>query len=139
MPQWFIRGLRRGVVTTRYPAGQDASAASLPTPPAFRQDELTKLAPERAAPRPLPPPNPIGRGAAPGQLIVADLLVSACPSGALRRDGDELVFDVGACTACGECRRAAPAAVVASGEFELAATARSALVKRISLGREVAT
>ena len=36
MTLWFIRGLRRGVVTTRYPARPDASAASLPTPPAFR-------------------------------------------------------------------------------------------------------
>ncbi len=137
MPQWFIRGLRRGVVTTRYPAGPEASAVSLPTPPAFRQDALTRPAPERAAPRPLPPPNP-GRGAAPGHLIVADLIVSACPSGALWRDADELVFDVGACTACGECSRVAPDAVVASREFELAATSRDQLVKRIRLRPEVA-
>ncbi len=139
MPQWFVRGLRRGVVTTRYPAGPEASAASLPTPPAFRQDQLSRLAPERAAPRPLSPPNPIGRGAAPGQFMVADLLVSVCPSGALRRDGYELVFDVGACTSCGECRRAAPDAVVPSGEFELAATSRDQLIKRIPLRQKAAT
>ena len=47
-----------------------------------------------------------------------------------------LIFDVGACTACGRCREAAPEAVTASGEFELAATARADLVKRIPLPRE---
>ena len=36
MTLWFIRGIRRGVVTTRYPAKPDASARYLPTPPAFR-------------------------------------------------------------------------------------------------------
>ena len=36
MPLWFVRGLRRGVVTTRYPAAARGSAAFLPTPPAFR-------------------------------------------------------------------------------------------------------
>jgi len=43
---------------------------------------------------------------------------------------------VGACTACGRCREAAPGAVTASGEFELAATARGHLVKRIPLAAE---
>jgi formate hydrogenlyase subunit 6/NADH:ubiquinone oxidoreductase subunit I len=47
-----------------------------------------------------------------------------------------LIFDVGACTACGRCREAAPGAVTASGEFELAATARGHLVKRIPLRGE---
>ncbi len=132
MPQWFIRGLRRGIVTTRYPAHPDSSVSSLPSPPAFRSEALARPAHERAAPRPFPP-NPYGRGAAPSAATVADLLVAVCPSGALRRDGDTLVFDVGACTACGACRRAAPDAVVSSGEFELAATSRSALVKRIPM------
>ena len=27
MPLWFVRGLRRGVVTTRYPVRPDSSAA----------------------------------------------------------------------------------------------------------------
>ncbi len=107
MPLWTLRGLRRGVVTTRYPARPDPSAPLLPTPPAFRPDALT-----------------------PG---LADRLVAVCPSRALGRDGDTLVFDVGACTACGRCRAEAPGAVSASGEFELAATARAYLIKRIPL------
>jgi len=110
MPLWFIRGLRRGVVTTRYPARPEPSAASLPTPPAFRAERL--------------------------HADLADRLGRVCPSRALRREEDMLIFDVGACTACGRCREAAPEAVTASGEFELAATARARLVKRIPLPRE---
>jgi flavoprotein len=107
MPLWFLRGLRRGVVTTHYPARPDASAATLPTPPAFRPDTLTRE--------------------------LADRLVAVCPSTALARSGDTMVFDVGACTACGRCREEAPGAVSASGEFELAATDRAHLVKQIPL------
>jgi formate hydrogenlyase subunit 6/NADH:ubiquinone oxidoreductase subunit I len=47
-----------------------------------------------------------------------------------------LIFDVGACTTCGRCAEAAPDATTRSGEFELAATARSALVKRIPIRGE---
>jgi ferredoxin-like protein FixX len=110
MTLWFIRGLRRGVVPTRYPARPDASAASLPTPPAFRPHALT------------------GR--------TADHLVLICPSGALRRDGSVLVYDVGRCTACGRCAAEAPHAVTRSGEFELATTDRSVLIKKIPVRGE---
>jgi|SRR5580704_14736422 hypothetical protein len=107
MPLWFIRGLRRGVVTTRYPATPDGSAAALPTPPAFRPGELTR--------------------------DVTDRIVAVCPSAALARHGDVLIFDAGNCTACGRCAAAAPDAVTSSGEWELAATARSALRKEIPI------
>jgi len=107
MPLWFARGLRRGVVTTRYPARPDSSAALLPAPPAFRPRQLTRQ--------------------------TADRLIAVCPSTALSRQDSVLVFDAGACTACGRCAEAAPHAVTSSGEFELAATARSALVKKIPL------
>jgi formate hydrogenlyase subunit 6/NADH:ubiquinone oxidoreductase subunit I len=107
MTLWFLRGLRRGVVTTHYPRRPESSAALLPTPPSFR--------PEALSPQ------------------LADLLCWVCPSHALRRDGEALLFDVGACTACGRCREVAPGAVGASGEFELATTNRAALIKRIPL------
>jgi formate hydrogenlyase subunit 6/NADH:ubiquinone oxidoreductase subunit I len=110
MTLWFIRGLRRGVVTTRYPARPDESARFLPTPPAFRARALTR--------------------------DTADRLAGTCPSGALRRDGDTLVFDVGRCTACGRCAAEAPHAVTPSGAFELAATTRSVLIKTIPLRGE---
>jgi flavoprotein len=107
MPSWFVRGLRRGVVTTRYPARPDESAAWLPTPPAFRPDELTREA--------------------------VDRMIAVCPGTALRRRDDTLVFDVGACAACGRCAEVAPHVVVSSGEFELATTDRSALIKEIPI------
>jgi formate hydrogenlyase subunit 6/NADH:ubiquinone oxidoreductase subunit I len=107
MPLWFVRGLRRGVVTTRYPARPEPSAADLPTPPAFHVPRMDRE--------------------------LADRLCGVCPSRALRREGNVLIFDVGACTACGRCREAAPEAVTASGEFELATTVRAHLVKRIPL------
>jgi len=110
MTLWFIRGLRRGMVTTRYPARPDPSAASLPTPPAFRPGQLTVQA--------------------------ADRLAAVCPGGALRRDGRVLVYDVGACAACGRCAAEAPHAVTASGALELAATVRSELIRRIPLRGE---
>jgi dissimilatory sulfite reductase (desulfoviridin) alpha/beta subunit len=107
MPFWFARGLRRGIVTTRYPARPDQSAAWLPTPPAFRPGQLTRQD--------------------------ADRMVAVCPGPALRRRGDTLVFDAGACTACGKCIEAAPHAASSSGEFELATTVRSALIKEIPI------
>ncbi len=110
MTLWFIRGLRRGVVTTRYPGRPDGSARYLPTPPAFRPQALTRQA--------------------------ADEVAAICPSGALHRDGSVLVYDVGACTSCGRCAAQAPDAVTASGEFELATTDRSALIKKIPIRGE---
>jgi hypothetical protein len=114
MPLWFVRGLRRGVVTTRYPARPDDSAAWLPTPPAFRSRLLTR--------------------------DLVDRMIAVCPGPALSRQekgdgevGGVLVFDVGACTACGKCAVAAPDAVASSGEFELATTSRSALIKEIPI------
>lgn len=107
MPLWFARGLRRGVVTTRYPARPDSSAASLPTPPAFRPRQLTRE--------------------------TADRMIAICPSTALSRRDDALIFDAGACTACGRCAQAAPDAVTPSGEFELAVAARAALIKTIPI------
>jgi ferredoxin-like protein FixX len=110
MPLWFVRGLRRGVVTTRYPASPDDSAAALPTPPAFLSRKLTRE--------------------------LADVMISVCPGTALSRTADTLVFDVGSCTACGRCALVASQAVAPSGEFELAATARSALIKMIPIRGE---
>ena len=115
MTLWFIRGLRRGVVTTRYPARPEESAVFLPTPPAFRPRALTP--------------------------VTACRLAGTCPSGALQvvtgeRGGDVLVFDVGRCTACGRCAAEAPHAVTSSGAFELAATTRSVLIKTIPLRGE---
>lgn len=107
MALWFLRGVRRGVVTTRYPASPEPSSETLPTPPAFLPSSLSLETAARAA--------------------------ESCPSRALWQDDGDLVFDVGACTACGTCERVAPEAVVRSGVFELAATGRDQLMKRIPI------
>ncbi len=107
MTLWFVRGMRRGVVTTRYPARPDASASDLPTPPVFAARAIDRA--------------------------LADRLVAVCPSTALRRDGADLAYDVGACTACGRCREQASWAVRPSGVLELAVTSRAHLIKRIPL------
>jgi ferredoxin len=106
MAFWFIRGLRRGVVTTGYPKTPPGPwTVALPTPPVFRARALTAAR--------------------------VDKLVARCPTGALRRDDGTLVFDVGACTACGRCLMAGVAEP--SGQWELAATSRADLVKRIPI------
>lgn len=107
---WFLRGLRRGVVTTRYPAGElDEWTVRLPSAPAFHPTLLTD--------------------------DLADRLEAACPPGALTHERDVLVLDLGACTGCGHCLGAGHRAVEASGEFLLAARDRGDLIKHIPIGR----
>jgi len=111
MALWFVRGLRRGIVTTRYPRGRpDPWTGDLPTPPAFHSSRLT------------------------GAL--AQRLVDACPAGALAVDGREIVVDLGRCTACGRCAELGGDAVVPSGEFQLATGDRASLVKRVTIAGE---
>jgi hypothetical protein len=105
---WFLRGLRRGVVTTRYPAEIDAWTRTLPSAPAFHSALLTRR--------------------------LADELEAACPAGVLRRDGDVLVVDLGGCTGCGRCAEVGGEAVAPSGQFLLSTTNRQALVKRVPIG-----
>ena len=107
MVAWTYRGLRRGVVTSRYPREIDPWTAGLPTPPAFRVDRLT---------RPL-----------------VDRIVAACPSGALQVEADELVVDLGRCTGCGRCIELGQGAVMPTGEFQLATRNRPSLVKRVPI------
>ncbi len=64
---------------------------------------------------------------------LAERLERACPAGALRRQRDVLLLDLGACTACGRCIQAAGEAARRSGVFELAATQRDQLHKRIPI------
>lgn len=107
MTIWFWRGLRDGVVTTRYPAAPERSIEALPSPPVFRGDLLT---PE-----------------------LVEKLVDVCPSRALRREGDLFVYDVGACTGCGRCLATAGDAARRSGHIELATRSRDHLIKRFPI------
>lgn len=108
MALWFLRGLRRGVVTTRYPATTpDDWTHALNGPPMFRPSMLT------------------------GELV--DALIQICPSGALAHGEGDLIYDLGACTACGRCAAFAPDVVVRTSQQELAATERTHLIKRIPI------
>lgn len=104
---WFLRGLRRGVVTTRYPASVDAWTSALPSPPAFHSRRLTRE--------------------------LAGRLEDACPAGALWREDGALVVDLGACTGCGRCLAVDADAVRASGAFLLASQRRDGLRKRVPI------
>ena len=104
---WFLRGLRRGIVTTRYPDAIDDWTSTLPSAPAFRSALLTDL--------------------------LAARLQAACPTGALRHDPGVLVVDLGSCTGCGRCITAGGGAVARSGEFLLSARRRDDLIKRIPI------
>jgi ferredoxin-like protein FixX len=105
---WFLRGIRKGIVTTRYPRERDDWTLELPSPPVFRTDLLTPDLVER--------------------------LTSSCPTGALTRDASDLVLDLGACVGCGICAELGGDAVAPSGEFELASRDRAALLKRLPIG-----
>jgi hypothetical protein len=107
MALWFLRGLRKGIVTTRYPAELDAWTRTLPTPPTFRSELLTSE--------------------------LADRLVRICPSRALARDGDQLTVDLGACSGCQRCVEEGGGVVEASGVFELATAQRERLIKRVAI------
>lgn len=108
MALWFLRGVWRGVVTTRYPATPpDPWLRTLHGPPTFRPTLLT--------------------------TELADELADVCPNGALRRDGTTLIYDVGRCTACGRCVARAGEATAPGHEHELAATDRRQLLKRIPI------
>lgn len=109
MTLWFLRGLLRGVVTTRYPTAPEPTTRLLPSPPSFRVDLLTEE--------------------------LADALVAVCPSRALRREGSRLVYDVGACTACGRCLEGGGRAVRPSGFIELATSRRADLVHTMEIPR----
>jgi hypothetical protein len=107
MAFWFYRGLRKGIATTRYPKTIDPWTRDLPTPPAFHSRRLTAL--------------------------VADALADACPSGAITREGPELILDLGRCTCCRRCLEIAGDAAAPGGAFLLATEERSALVKRVPI------
>jgi hypothetical protein len=104
---WFLRGLRRGVVTTCYPRQRDPWARALPTPPRFDPDLLTDA--------------------------LVEELRDACPTQAIWRTGRALNLDLGRCTSCGRCYEVAGNAAAPSGMFELAARERADLIKTIPI------
>ncbi len=83
MSPWVLRGLRDGVVTTKWPARPDSYADDWPGP-------ATILRPPTERSQPARPPDPS--------------LVALCPTGAITTQHDgELKLDQGRCVLCGRC------------------------------------
>jgi Ni,Fe-hydrogenase III small subunit len=84
---WALRGLRNGVLTTRWPARTDQYAAAT-------RGQATVLS---------QPVRPGGPGERPADLA------GLCPTGAIRQDPGGLVrIDRGGCISCGRCVTARP-------------------------------
>jgi Ni,Fe-hydrogenase III small subunit/ferredoxin len=100
MLEWILRGLARGIVTTRYPGAPEPSVDGL------------RSAVEVSA----------GPADAPAGLE------RLCPTGAIRVTGGRVAVDRGRCVLCGICVREAPERFAFSSPAETAVRRRSALV-----------
>jgi Ni,Fe-hydrogenase III small subunit/ferredoxin len=111
---WALRGLRDGVVTTRWPRADDAYFDEFPASIAVEHTERAREV-----------------GAA---LGIQSVLDEICPTGALRADTDTLaprpVVDNGLCIGCGRCVLAAPAVFSWRPGADVARLSRRALVAR---------
>ena len=100
MLEWIYRGLSKGRVTTRYPAGEE-------TPPNGFRGRIDVSGSQRAEPQ----------------------LADVCPTGAIRVSDDGRVgLDRGRCILCGECVRRAPQQFRFDAGYETAARTRQALI-----------
>ena len=104
---WVPRGLRNGILTTRYP---------------HRRDGYGPL--YRAAVRVLERPAPTGTPLAPG----GDALEALCPTGAITSDGVDVRLDQGRCIVCGRCVQHRPDVFAFDPDVEVATLDRPALV-----------
>ncbi|MGH9082682.1 MAG: NADH:ubiquinone oxidoreductase, partial [Acidimicrobiales bacterium] len=100
---WVPRGLREGIVTTRYPRRPDGYGTG------FRGAVVV----------------------APGMKAPAPILAAAaecCPTGAIGVDGETARLDRGRCILCGRCTELAPQAFRFDPTFETSADHRQGLV-----------
>lgn len=103
---WVTRGIRDGIVTSRYPKRQDGYG------PTFRATVTVA-----------------GNGGGP-RLDGRDLdaVVGLCPTTAIRTEGGSFRVDRGSCIACGRCVAARPDLFSFSSDFEVAELRRDLLV-----------
>ena len=99
MLKWLFRGLRHGVVTTRYPARAEEA------PPGFR-----------------------GRVEVLAAAAAAETLVELCPTGAIQVEEGRVSLDRGRCILCGACVADAPDRFAFVPAYETAVRRRTALV-----------
>lgn len=109
MSPWALRGLRNGVVTTRWPARPDPYQASARGPATIAHGAT---------------------GAGTGAVdIAAGDLVGLCPTGAIARRADGAIqVDQGRCVLCGRCVAQRPDLFCWSAGADTAVLARSALI-----------
>jgi Ni,Fe-hydrogenase III small subunit/ferredoxin len=106
---WALRGLRNGVLTTRWPARSDDYAAGT-------------RGPAMVLPAPLPPAR------AAGQVPGSDL-TRLCPTRAISQDASGQVrIDQGGCILCGRCVAARPDIFAWSAGPQSASLSRAGLV-----------
>jgi Ni,Fe-hydrogenase III small subunit/formate hydrogenlyase subunit 6/NADH:ubiquinone oxidoreductase subunit I len=98
---WIPRGLRNGIVTTRYPRAPDGYG------PTFRG--TIEVRADRA-------------------VQASDAVVAACPTGAITLEGGVTHLDHGKCVLCGRCVDLEPQTFRFSPNFETSALDRAALV-----------
>jgi len=120
---WALRGLRNGVLTSRYPRRSDPYFDDFPATIEVRHDH-----------------HPAYRHAGPDSQAALDAL---CPTGALRSPdhaGAGVTVDRGACIGCGWCVAARPDTFSWRPGSDTARLTRRALIARHDLGsaREVA-
>jgi Ni,Fe-hydrogenase III small subunit/ferredoxin len=99
MLKWLFRGLRHGIVTTRYPAQPE------PAPPGFR-----------------------GSVAILHEAEASESLTDLCPTGAIQVNDGSVSLDRGRCILCGSCVANAPDRFAFVPEYETAVRRRSSLV-----------
>jgi formate hydrogenlyase subunit 6/NADH:ubiquinone oxidoreductase subunit I len=110
---WLVKGLRTGVVTTRYPA------AAAPQPEQWRGRPVLDPAACRAAD---------GCAACVAVCLPGALFLTPCPDTAGRASVPDLVLDYGRCIMCGLCVPACPAgALEIRPDHELAVRAAADL------------
>jgi Ni,Fe-hydrogenase III small subunit/ferredoxin len=106
---WVLRGLRDGIVTTRWPRRPDEYAQSWRGPVTVAPDAVL---PETALPGALPPDILAPNGASPAALAGGAELERLCPAGAIevidRPGAGQLSVDQGRCVLCGRCVTARP-------------------------------
>jgi Ni,Fe-hydrogenase III small subunit/ferredoxin len=115
---WITRGLKEGIVTTRYPRQPDAYG------PTFRAIATVH------------PSGAVSDGAGSAVREAA----AACPTRAITEDGMRVHLDQGRCIACGRCVERAPAFFAFESSPEVGTLSRQMLIvpDRDERGEEVA-
>jgi formate hydrogenlyase subunit 6/NADH:ubiquinone oxidoreductase subunit I len=124
---WLVRGLRTGVLTTRYPHVPE----SLPT--GSRGRPVLDAARCRAADG----CDACVRACLPNAITLAEkeASTSACGGG---QDGPQIAVNYGACIMCGLCITACPTGAMSmAADYELAVRRPEDLVYRANLATEV--